>query len=228
MTDNLVPIDVARDFLAPNSTRARVLIADDHCLVAAGLASLLADQFELLGTVADGRSAIEAAVKSMPDIVLMDISMPLLNGIEAARQLRVACPGSKIIFVTVHSNPIYVAEALAAGASGYVLKDSAPWELPAAIQKVLQGGIYVTPLIEYSELERLRGERSEGGSRLSGRQREVLQLVAEGRSAKEIGGILKISRKTVEFHKNLIMKKLNLHSTAQLARYAARERLVDG
>jgi len=228
MTSNL-SITTLQSGLGPVGAiqRTRVLIADDHSLVAAGLSKLLSEEFELVGTVGDGRSAIDAAVKSQPDVILMDISMPLLNGIEATRQLRVACPNSKVVFVTVHADSVYLDEALAAGASGYVSKQSAAWELAAAIRKVMGGDRYVTAMMGDVDLKPRENGTSRDAHRLSTRQREVLQLVAEGRSAKEIGAILKISRKTVEFHKNLIMKKLDLHSTAELARYAVRERIVD-
>src|SRR5882724_3169102 len=202
-----------------NSPRARILLADDHALVAAGLCKLLETDFDLIGAVGDGRALVAAAKKESPDVILLDISMPLLNGVEAARQLRVALPAAKLIFVTVHSDSPYVVEAFRAGASGYLLKRSAASELVTAIREVLLGNLYVTPLIGKSALEGILKVAERRGPLLSARQREVLQLVAEGHSAKEIAVVLKISPKTVEFHKSWIMKKLDLHSTAELTRY---------
>jgi DNA-binding NarL/FixJ family response regulator len=202
--------------------RARILLADDHSLVAAGICKLLEAEFDLIGTVGDGRALVATAKSDPPDVILLDISMPILNGLEAARQIRSVLPNVKLIFVTVHSDNAYVMEAFRAGGSGYVLKRSAASELPAAIHEVLDGNLYVTPLIGNSAVE---GFRNGNGHEtrppvLSGRQREVLQLVAEGYSAKEIAKLLSISSKTVEFHKGLIMKKLDLHSTAELTQYA--------
>jgi DNA-binding NarL/FixJ family response regulator len=209
------------------SKRARILLADDHSLVAAGLSKLLETEFDLLGSVGDGRALVAAAKKELPDVILLDISMPLLNGVEAARQLQTAVPEAKLIFVTVHSDSPYVVEAFRAGACGYVLKRSAASELVAAIHEVRSGNLYVTPLIAKSALDGIMKVAEKRGPLLSGRQREVLQLVAEGHSAKEIGDILKISAKTVEFHKGLIMKKLDLHSTAELTRYALEHRIAN-
>jgi DNA-binding NarL/FixJ family response regulator len=209
------------------SKRARILLADDHSLVAAGLCKLLEGEFELVGAVGDGRALVAAAKRERPDVILLDISMPLLNGVEAARQLQVAVPNSKLIFVTVHSDSPYVVEAFRAGACGYVLKRSAASELVAAIHEVLNGNLYVTPLIAKSALEGILKVAEKRGPLLSTRQREVLQLVAEGHSAKEIADILRISPKTVEFHKGWIMKKLDLHSTAELTRYALEHRIAN-
>jgi DNA-binding NarL/FixJ family response regulator len=200
--------------------RARILLADDHSLVAAGISKLLESEFELIGTVGDGRALVAAAKSDPPDVILLDISMPILNGFEAARQIRAALPNVKLIFVTVHSDNAYVMEAFRAGGAGYVLKRSAASELPAAIHEVLNGNLYVTPLIGKASAEDFRNGHETQKPILSGRQREVLQLVAEGYSAKEIAKLLSISSKTVEFHKGLIMKKLDLHSVAELTQYA--------
>jgi len=208
--------------------RARVLLGDDHSLVAAGVSRLLESEHELLGTVSDGRALVASAKTTNPDVVLADISMPILNGLEAARQIRASLPGCKIIFLTVHSESVYVKEAFRAGASGYVLKQSAASELSVAIQEVLNNNRYVTPLINRSALENLLDNRGNQTQALSSRQREVLQLVAEGHSAKEIGAILSISSKTVEFHKGAIMKRLKLHSTAELTRYALEHQISGG
>lgn len=200
--------------------RPRVLLADDHALVSAGFAKLLENDFDLIGTVSDGRALVAAVRNRNPDVILLDISMPLLNGFEAARQIRTHSPGAKLIFVTVHSDTPYVIEAFRAGASGYVLKRCAASELLTAVHQVLDNNVYLTPLIRSAAVDDFLKAPSEQGPILSKRQREVLQLVAEGHSAKEIAKGLKISSKTVEFHKGLIMKKLDLHSTAELTRYA--------
>jgi DNA-binding NarL/FixJ family response regulator len=216
-------------------TRIRVLLADDHVLVLEGLKRLLAADFDLVAMVENGRELLEVAGKLMPDVVLMDISMPLLNGVEAARQLKRLQPGVKIIFLTMHAEQPYVQEAFRAGASGYLLKRSAASELVQAIREVMKGRTYLTPLIagEFQHPFHDRPARSQRQARskpaggLTQRQREVLQLVAEGRANKEIAGIMKISIKTVEFHKSGIMQTLGLHTTAELTRYALRHGIAD-
>jgi DNA-binding NarL/FixJ family response regulator len=199
--------------------RPRILLADDHALVAAGLAKLLEPDFDLVAISCDGRQVVAEAKITQPDVVLLDISMPNLNGIEAARQIHQALPQAKIVFVTVHTDLSYVVAAVRAGANGYVLKGSAVSELREAISAVLQGKRYVTPLLEGPALDAML-QAPEHKSPLTRRQWEVLQMVAEGRSAKAVGASLRISSKTVEFHKSVIMKRLNLHSVAELTRYA--------
>ncbi|MBZ5496135.1 MAG: response regulator transcription factor [Acidobacteriia bacterium] len=209
-------------------TRTSILLADDHTLVLEGLKKLLAPEFELVGMVKDGRALLAAAGKLMPDVVLLDISMPLLNGLEAARQLKKMLPDVQIVFLTMHSEKVYVTEAFRAGASGYLLKSSAASELVFAIREVVKGRFYVTPLVAKDVLCTLLDQprrphpaaRPGSAENLTSRQREVLQLVAEGCANKEIAEIMKISIKTVEFHKSAIMQKLGLHGTAELTKYA--------
>jgi len=203
--------------------RPRVLLADDHTLVLDGLRKILEPECEVVGAVEDGRSLLAAAEQLKPDIILLDISMPLLNGVEAARRLRTAVPGAKVIFVTMHADATYVAEAFRAGASGYVLKRCASMELLNAIHQVLSGRAYVTPLIRKDILAELPGwplGRGGASGELTNRQREVVQLVAEGHPVKEIAVILKISSKTVAFHKANVMRRLGIRSTAELTKYA--------
>lgn len=206
--------------------RPRILIADDHVLVVEGLRKLLEDEFDVVGTVENGRALLAAAERLKPDVILVDVSMPLLNGIDACARLRRLVPSSRVVVLTMHADRSYAAEALRAGAAGYVLKGSATSELVRAIRSVLRGGRYVASALPQSILAgaRLAGEAPPG--HLTARQREVLQLVAEGRSAKQIGAMLRISVKTVEFHKARLMDQLALRSTAELTRYAMQHGIV--
>ena len=203
--------------------KPRLLLADDHTLLLEGIRLLLEPEFDLVGSVEDGQALLAAAKTLKPDLILLDISMPRLNGIDAARSLRKLLPSTKLIFVTMHADADYVAEAFRAGAMGYILKRSAASELLIAIRAVLKGNYYVSPLVTRNALDllisssKLRGRFSD---RLTPRQREVLQLVAEGRSRKEIASILNISVKTVEFHKGKLMRELNLQTVADFTRYA--------
>jgi DNA-binding NarL/FixJ family response regulator len=208
--------------------RARVLLADDHRIVAEGLRGLLEPEFDLVGIVEDGRELLAAVEKLQPDVIVADISMPLLNGIEAVRHIKKTCEEVKVVFLTMHPDVTYAASAFEAGASGYVLKHSAPSELVTAIQSAMRGKTYVTPLID-GELMQFYKERPSGRdelTRLTHRQREVLQLLSEGRSAKEIAAILKISPRTVEFHKYRMMDDLGVSSGAELVQYAIRHGLA--
>jgi DNA-binding NarL/FixJ family response regulator len=209
--------------------KIRVLLADDHKIVLEGLRSLLEPEFELVGTVEDGRALVATAKKLSPDVVVADISMPLLNGIEAVRQIKEENDKIKVVFLTMHPDVTYATRAFEAGASGYVLKHSAPSELVTAIQEAVKGKTYVTPIIAGELLHSYKtGEhlRDEGIGKLTPRQREVLQLLAEGHSAKEIGDILCISPRTVEFHKYKMMEVLNLKTSAELLQYAIKHGIV--
>jgi len=209
--------------------RARVLLADDHRIVAEGLRSLLESEFELVDIVEDGRTLVARAQELFPDVIVADITMPLLNGIEAVRQLKKADVPAKVIFLTMHQDVTYAAKAFELGASGFVLKHSAPSELVTAIREALAGRTYVTPLIAGELMQAYRdgaGQRQDPAAALTPRQREVLQLFAEGRSAKEVATILRISPRTAEFHKASIMRMLGLRTTAELAQYAVRHGII--
>jgi len=209
--------------------KPRVLLADDHKIVLEGLKGILENEFELVGTVEDGRALVATAQRLNPDVIVADVSMPLLNGIEAAHQLKKANSQAKFIFLTMHPDARYATRALEAGASGYVLKHSAASELVQAIREALRGRVYVTPMIAKDVLQTFM-DKSHGVRRghleLTPRQREVLQLVGEGHSAKEIATILHISTRTVEFHKYRIMEDLNLRTNAGLIQYAVKNGIV--
>lgn len=209
--------------------KPRILLADDHALVLEGFRRILEGHYELVGTVEDGRALLEAAKTLQPDIVILDVSMPLLNGIDAAAQLKKICPKAKIIVVTMHADTDYVRSAFEAGASAYVLKRSAVDELEQAIQAVLAGHSYITPLITKDLVDIFlskASEKSGGKDSLTTRQREVLQLLVEGRTAKEIANLLNITSRTVEFHKGQIMGHLNLQTSADLIKYALTHGIV--
>jgi DNA-binding NarL/FixJ family response regulator len=204
-------------------SRPRILLADDHTLVLDGFRKLLEEQYEIVGVAEDGRTLLQKARELQPDIVTLDISMPQLNGIDSARKLKKSFPRIKLIFVTMHADPAYVSEAFKAGASGYLLKRSAGSELLQAIQSAIDGQCYVTPLVAKSLVKSvITGAKPAvvKDEPLTGRQREVLQLVAEGMTVKEIASTLNLSPKTVEFHKAQIMTQLDLHTTAELTKYA--------
>jgi DNA-binding NarL/FixJ family response regulator len=207
---------------------AKVLLADDHMIVAQGLESLLKDSFTLVGTVRDGRALLEAAARLKPDVIVTDISMPLLNGLDAIRQLKSNGIQAKVVFLTMHADAQLAAEAFRVGASGFVLKQSAGEELIQAINEVMQGRAYLTPLIAKDMITVLMEAKDQGGDagKLTPRQREVLQLIAEGRTMKEVAGILNISARTAETHKYEMMEVLGVHTTAELVQCAIRLRLV--
>jgi DNA-binding NarL/FixJ family response regulator len=210
--------------------RCRILLGDDHAVVLEGLRRILGRPgFEVVGAVKDGRALVEAAANLHPDIIIADISMPLLNGVDAARQIREADRRAKVIFLTMHPETAYAVAAMSAGGSGYVLKDSAGEELIAAIREVLHGRTYVTPTLVEPMTRALQARRKDSAAatgRLTIRQREVLQLMAEGRTPKEIATVLNVSARTVEFHKYRIMETLGLRTVAELAGYAVKHGIV--
>ena len=208
-------------------SRTRVLLADDQAMLRAAFASLLQPTFDVVGTVADGRHLLDEAPRLRPDVIVADISMPRLNGLDALQQLQSRLPETKWVFVTVHEDPDLAVEAFRLGASGYLLKHSAAEELFAAIRTALQGGRHLTPLIGRgaalsSFLAAARPARAE----LTSRQREVLQLLAEGRTMKEVADILGVSTRTVAFHKYEVMRRLDVKSTAELVQQAIRLGLI--
>jgi len=203
-------------------SRPRVLLADDHRILAEGLRGLLEPAFEIVGIVEDGRELLTAAEKLKPDVIVADISMPLLNGIEAVRQIKRTNEKIKVVFLTMHPDVAYAASALEAGALGYVLKHSAPSELVTAIQRALRGKVYVTPSLvdELVQFQKEGTSKQDELTRLTSRQREVLQLLAEGHSIKEIASILNISTRTVEYHKYRMMTDLGFENSSDLIRFA--------
>jgi DNA-binding NarL/FixJ family response regulator len=209
--------------------RVRVLLGDDHRLFSEGLARLLKPQFEVVGILENGRDLIAAAQRLRPDVILVDISMPSLNGIEAARRIQTIPDPPRIIFLTMHEDGIHAAAAFLAGASGYVPKRSAPAEVMTAVREVMRGRTYLSPLVD-SELVNSLLKRAEHLERfkpeLTSRQREILQLLAEGKSPKEISAILNISTRTVEFHKYRIMAATGVRTIAELTRYAIAHGIV--
>jgi DNA-binding NarL/FixJ family response regulator len=203
-----------------------ILLADDHRLLAEGLQGLLSPEFKVAEIVADGRMLLTANLRLKPDVVITDISMPNMNGIEAIRELKRNTPDVRVIVLTMHSDVDYVTEAFEAGANGYVLKSAAPSELADTIRAVMEGRRYLTPSLESKLAGPLQNSGTKPWKGLSTRERQVLQLLAEGRIAKEIGAILGVSKKTAEFHKYRLMEKLGLRTVAELARYAAKRGIV--
>jgi DNA-binding NarL/FixJ family response regulator len=202
--------------------RPRVLLADDHTMLVEAFRRLLEPKCEIVGTAGDGRALLELAAKTQPDVIVLDIAMPRLNGIDACAQLCRRMPSVKFVFLTVNEDPDIAAEAIRLGASGYLLKNSASGELFTAIERALAGKTYVTPLVTKGVplgvfLRRATKLVSE---KLTARQREVLQLLAEGRAMKEVAGLLEVSTRTIAFHKYSIMKQLDVRTSAELVQYA--------
>ena len=207
--------------------RPRILLADDHALLLGAFEMLLAAECDIVGQVSDGRALVAAAERLRPDIVVLDISMPLLNGLEAGRQIKQRLRDVKLVFVTMNEDPDLAAEAFRLGASGYILKRSAASELLTAIREVMKGRSYLTPLVTEGVVRfLLHSDEQVARPELTPRQREVLQLLAEGRSMKEVAGILDLTPRTVAFHKYRMMEQLKVKSTAELIQYAVKHHVI--
>jgi two-component system response regulator NreC len=205
----------------------RILLAEDHVMVRQGLRALLEQAgMAVIGEASDGQEALQVAHKQQPDVAVLDIGMPRLNGIETARRLREASPQTKIILLTMHTEDPYVLEAVQAGAVGYVLKTQATLDLVQAIRDVLQGEIYLSPRVSRTVVTAYLTRSDLPPDPLTSREREILQLIAEGETTKEIAWRLGLSAKTVESHRIRLMRKLDIHETATLVRYAIRRGLT--
>ena len=208
--------------------RASVLLADDHLMLVEALKKILEAEYDVVGTVGDGHALLQAAEKLRPDVVVLDIAMPLLNGLDAGRQLKHDMPGVKLIFLTMNEDPYLVGEAFRAGGSAYLLKQGAALELTKAIAEVLKGRNYVTPCISegLANISLQDPEAREHAPKPTARQRQVIQLLAEGRSMKEIADLLHITMRTVASHKYRVMEILQIKTSAELIRYAVKQRIV--
>lgn len=211
------------------SKKIRILLADDHAVVRAGFRMILAahPDMEIIGEAGDGRAVLEQAEKLRPDVVVMDVAMPGLNGIEATRRLGEIQPHARVLALSMHKDSVYVREMLRAGARGYLLKDSIDSDLIAAVRAVARGEAYLSPAISEGVLTDYRRHVSDPLDLLTTREREVLQLIAEGKTNKDIASLLKLSVYTVDSHRGRIMEKLNLHSTGELVRFAMRSGIVE-
>jgi two-component system, NarL family, response regulator NreC len=207
----------------------KILLADDHALVRQGFRMILEAQpdMEIVGQAGNGREAVELAEKLHPDVVVMDVAMPELNGTEATRRLAVSTPRTRVLALSMHKDSVYVREILRAGARGYLLKDSGDTDLVAAVRAVAKGEGYISPAVSDAVLSDYRKHVTDPLDLLTGREREVLQSIAEGKTNKEIATALNLSVYTVEAHRGRIMEKLNLHSTGELVRFALRNGLID-
>jgi DNA-binding NarL/FixJ family response regulator len=209
--------------------RIRILLADDHAVVRQGFKMILDAQadMEIVGEAANGRQAVDLAEQLRPDVVVMDVSMPELNGIEATRRLASSLPRARVVALSMHKDSVYVREILRAGARGYLLKDSGAADLVAAIRAVASGESYLSPAVSNAVLDDYRRHATNPIDLLTSREREVLQLLAEGKTNKEIAGVLNLSVYTVEAHRGRILEKLNLHSIGELVRFAVRSGLIE-
>jgi two-component system response regulator NreC len=209
--------------------KIRILLADDHKMVRQGFRLILLsqDDMEVVGETSNGREAVELAESLKPDVVVMDVTMPELNGIEATRRLKDSSPYTRVLALSVHRDPVYVREIVRAGAQGYLLKESADTDLLAAVRAVARGNGYLSPEVSGHILKDYRKQATNPVDLLSSREREVLQMIAEGKTNKEIAAGLNLSVYTVDGHRSRIMDKLNLHSTGELVRFAIRNGLID-
>ena len=209
--------------------KIRVLLADDHAVVRQGFKMILGAQadIEIVGEAGNGREAVELAGRLQPDVVVMDVAMPELNGIEATRRLGESAPRARVLALSMHKDSVYVREILRAGARGYLLKDSGTSELLDAVRAVARNEGYLSPAVSNAVLDDYRRHVTDPIDLLTSREREVLQMIAEGKTNKEIAGILNLSVYTVDAHRGRIMEKLNLHSVNELVRFAVRNGLVD-
>jgi DNA-binding NarL/FixJ family response regulator len=211
------------------ANRTRILIADDHNLVAELCRKLLEPDFDVVGVVSDGRALVRAAAELKPDLIVVDVAMPILNGLDAGRQIKEMLPSIKLIFLTMNPDVDVAAEAFSRGASGYLLKTCAASEMVLAVREVLRGKTYLSKVLSKDTIDCLRWQHKEllkEEERLTARQREVLQLLAEGKVMKEIGDILHMTTRTVAYHKYRIMEVLGARSNAELVKYAVRNHLV--
>ncbi len=206
--------------------RPQVLIADDHAIFAEALRLLLEKSYRVVGTVADGRALLSATTRLAPDVIVVDIGMPLLNGLDAALRIRERMPKVKLVFLTMQDDPNLAAAAMEMGAAAFVLKHSAGSELLTAIEHVLHGGSYLTPKLRSDDWVTMKQRAKQFSKELTPRQREIVQLWAEGHSLKQIGAELNLSEKTVEFHKHHIMEVYNLKSNADLVLFALKRGLI--
>jgi two-component system response regulator NreC len=209
--------------------RIRILLADDHAVVRQGFKMILGTQpdFEIVGEAGNGREAVELAENLKPDIVVMDVAMPELNGIEATRRLSTSVPHCRVVALSMHKDNVYVREILRAGARGYLLKDSEAADVVSAVRAVAQGEGYISPAVSNAVLDDYRKHVTNPIDLLSSREREVLQMLAEGKTNKEIAVVLNLSVYTVDAHRGRIMEKLNVHSINELVRFAVRNGLID-
>jgi len=209
--------------------RIRILLADDHAVVRQGFKMILGAEpdMEIVGEAGNGREAVERAEQLRPDIVVMDVAMPELNGIEATRRLAAAMPHTRVIALSMHKDSVYVREILRAGARGYLLKDSGAADLVSAIRAVASGESYLSPAVSNAVLDDYRRHVTNPIDLLTSREREVLQMLAEGKTNKEIAVVLNLSVYTVDAHRGRIMEKLNVHSINELVRFAVRNGLID-
>ena len=209
--------------------KIRILLADDHAVVRQGFRLLLDEQpdMEVVGEAGNGREAVQCAAELKPDVVVMDVAMPELNGIEATRRINEEAPHSRVLALSMHKDAVYVREMLRAGARGYLLKDAIDRDLITAIRNVAEGDGYISPAVSDAVLSDYRRHVSDPIDLLSSREREILQMLAEGKTNKEVAAMLHLSVHTVDAHRGRIMEKLNLHSIGELVRFAVRNGLID-